>query len=979
MQEAVPFVSDRRGFNCVKFTAIVREVLGNSSREKAVLDNLKGKNLNDNHLYRLRESKCHQEIIGLFQVAFINPASNIVSASAASFRLKIIDRIASNCIQPPLQGSPADYAEAATWVEQQPTKFGKLKQAVSDWLTHRNVELKWWKLQKCCNIPDQATEVVYRGQHMSDMVFFKYVVPVMHSTGHLKHSVEKWMDVMCAVDMLQRGMVNVDGSGNVDRDDDGVINAVWRGALPASGKHANQPRNYKPFPKDRSTAVKFLNRHNISTRTGEMLGAHRLAADPHQVQSVFDTLRTRMREHNVTSLRNVLVTDEFRLKKEMERVFAAIEAVAMSEEQRAFMSGLEKVVDGATIAPVSTILGDTLMIQVVCREGDRKTNADDIKQLFRAAGFTCPVLVCYSETGYQSGETNQMLKDVLIDTLGAKWFGWTSGEPLPEAYILIEDGASMHCAGDIAHALKCLTSGLVVHHVAANSTHFSQLYDRLVYLIAKMLSIKELSIRIQAMSERQRPNNAISKAAWCLRVMNNCVDAMTTFENPDSTLQDARNSFMRAFMNNRDAEVKAMEAKLDDIFTMAQRGRVDELMLLSAIAPAMAVALQPKYVVRSAIMVGLLPPDFVLGRDDTIQAGVWPDHVMKNPLVQLQLKRRENERNFANHQEIAIRGVLAGVGIEEDQQRLSAIPPLSSAGEKAALDAAGDTVFAAYKRSRGLENEDEEFLKRLQVRVGDFALFRHQVEREMSRAAALSGLVAFNSRTAAACHALLSKEKEAQASASLALIQRALKFGASKFNAVILKLDAANRHSTLFGKATSSKAQAFHSSNLDKCFSNATEEFNAGCSYYKTVDEALPNLQSMHYDVPDDINEARAGIRSISQAHHDFSELHKLGTRAHEALENIQEIIDQVTEGHAAIVVVARDAEGIDNAVAAEVAVAPEDAAEVAPAPEVANLDAHAPAPVQRRQQRRCKTCKNLGHQSNSSKCPGPPQQDFDL
>ncbi len=584
------------------------------------------------------------------------------------------------------------------------------------------------------------------------------------------------------------------------------------------------------------------------------------------------------------------------------------------------------------------------MIQVVCREQDMKTSADDVKQLFRAAGFTCHVLVCYSETGYQTGETNMMLKDALIDNLGASWEGWTQGEALPEAYILIEDGASMHCAGDIAHALKCLTSGLVVHHVAANSTHFSQLYDRLVYLIAKMLSIKELSIRIQAMCERERPNNALSRSTWCLRVMNNCVIAMNSFDNSDCTLQEARDAFMKKFMDDREAEVEAMNAKLDDIFTVAERGRCDELMLLSAIAPAMFVALQPKYVVRSAIMVGLLPPNFVLGRDDDIQAGVWPDHVMRNPLVQLQLQRRENELNFTRHQETAIRGVLAGIGIEEDQQILSAIPPLSSAGERAALDAAGNTIFAAYKRSRGLENFDEESSKRLQTLVGDFALFKHQVEREQSRASALSGLVAFNSRTSATCEAILIRDKEAQASASLALVQRALKFGASKFIAVISKLDAASRHSSLLERATSSTSKAYHSSNLDKCLSNATEEFNAGRSYYQTVEQALSNLQSIHSDVSDDIDEAR----------HEFFELHKLNNHAHEATTNIRQLV-------------ARAEVPAANDVVANV---PNDTAQINPAlPAAPDNDAPAPAAVQR-PHRKCSKCGSCTHQSNSRKCP---------
>ncbi len=407
---------------------------------------------------------------------------------------------------------------------------------------------------------------------------------------------------MCAVDMLQRGMVRVGSSGHVDPDDDSVLKAVWSGALPASGKHPNARRDYKPFPKDESTAIRFLTKFNVNPKTGETLGAHRLAAEPEQIRSVFTTLEKRMRDHNITSLHNVLVTDEFRLKKEMERVFAAIQAVGMSDEKRAFVSSLEKVVDGATIAPVSTVLGNTVMIQVVCREQDRKTSEEDVKQLFRAAGFTCPVLVCYSETGYQSGETNMMLKDFLINTLGSLVEGWNPGDKLPEDYIVIEDGASMHCAGDIAHSLKCLTAGLVVHHVAANSTHFSQLYDRLVFLIAKMLSIKELSIRVQAMGERV-PDNAVAKFTWCQRVMRDCVLAMSYFDNSDCTLQDARDAFARAFQNDSEAEVAAMDAKIADIFTQASRGKCDELMLLSAIAPAMFVALQPKYVVQSAIMV----------------------------------------------------------------------------------------------------------------------------------------------------------------------------------------------------------------------------------------------------------------------------------------------------------------------------------------------------------------------------------------
>ena len=63
-----------------------------------------------------------------------------------------------------------------------------------------------------------------------------------------------------------QGMISVDRLGHVDRYDDGVMQAVWSGALPASGRHSNQPARYVPFPKDRATATKYLKRFDLSTR-----------------------------------------------------------------------------------------------------------------------------------------------------------------------------------------------------------------------------------------------------------------------------------------------------------------------------------------------------------------------------------------------------------------------------------------------------------------------------------------------------------------------------------------------------------------------------------------------------------------------------------------------------------------------------------------------------------------------------------------
>ena len=70
--DAVPLVSERRGFNCVKLIGIVREVLNNSAAEKIAIDNFKKAIINDNHLFRLRVSKCTSEISLYFTGATSN-------------------------------------------------------------------------------------------------------------------------------------------------------------------------------------------------------------------------------------------------------------------------------------------------------------------------------------------------------------------------------------------------------------------------------------------------------------------------------------------------------------------------------------------------------------------------------------------------------------------------------------------------------------------------------------------------------------------------------------------------------------------------------------------------------------------------------------------------------------------------------------------------------------------------------------------
>jgi hypothetical protein len=347
---------------------------------------------------------------------------------------------------------------------------------------------------------------------------------------------------------------------------------------------------------------------------------------------------------------------------------------------------------------------------------------------------------------------------------------------------------------------------------------------------------------------------------------------------------------------------------------------------------------------------------------------VWPEYVMKNPLVQLQQQRRQNELNFANHQESAIRETLAALGLVADQQQLSSAPPLSHAGTRAALDAADETVFNALKRSRGY-NFDEETSHKFRVFAGDTMLFYKQVARQESRANALRNFVAFNSRTVSACEELLGQQAEEKVAESITSILRYLRVGHAKYKSVVDRATAAERHSELYHRTTNEATKQHHLKNLRGCATAAQADVAGGHDNFDLVYNALTvdKLEGFDADTENAVEDLRV----------EFAALDSLRRRADVGYARISHLVNLASP----VLDVAANIAAIENVVPEALnpvaaADAPDIAHLVAPAP--ANVEQNAPAPVQPRRQRRCKTCKRIGHQSNSSQCPGAPQ-DFDL
>jgi hypothetical protein len=327
--------------------------------------------------------------------------------------------------------------------------------------------------------------------------------------------------------------------------------------------------------------------------------------------------------------------------------------------------------------------------------------------------------------------------------------------------------------------------------------------------------------------------------------------------------------------------------------------------------------------------------------------------VMKNPLVQLQLQRRQNEINFASHQESCIRQVLASVGMEANQQIFSSAPPLSHAGERAALDAAGDDVWNAFKRSRNLEL-DEETSAKFQALVGDFQIFSKQVAREETRASALSGFIGFNSRTVAACSALLNQQKQEETTTVIAATERFIRIGTSKFTSVLERVDTAVRHSDLWRR---SENKSYHARNFHSCCATARMDYDAGCFNYHQADQNLANNLTGF----DDSSEA-----AIEDLRMEFCALHPLKANATACLVRFVQleeglVLEPAAAPHAAV----DDAHEMivpfnnDGDAAAALPLVIEGGNQVLGV--VAN----------RRFQRKCSKCGSFEHRSDNRLCPG--------
>jgi hypothetical protein len=244
-------------------------------------------------------------------------------------------------------------------------------------------------------------------------------------------------------------------------------------------------------------------------------------------------------------------------------------------------------------------------------------------------------------------------------------------------------------------------------------------------------------------------DTSAERITWKLRILDKGTIAMKSFDQ-EKSLAENRATFEEAFFSGDAEAEQALDEKIASIFDIAERKKCDELLLIHSLASALFIGLQPRYAVASAVMVGLLPPNYRFG-DPPPAAGVWPDKVLNNPLVLLAKKRAVNIARFNLNHEAAIKTLMAQLGFEENIQALSGCPPMSHAGKVAALNAIDEAVVRGFQRSRNIGEHQHLRLDESNVRLflGDFEVYHKQLRKEQQRQQSFDQLHGLNSASAA--------------------------------------------------------------------------------------------------------------------------------------------------------------------------------------------------------------------------------------
>jgi hypothetical protein len=426
----------------------------------------------------------------------------------------------------------------------------------------------------------------------------------------------------------------------------------------SSGSLALTRVDLKEFPGQR-TFRRYCKLYGWTQRKIELMAPHRQnGVSPNRITANYAELAEQYEIHYITHPNQVIVCDELHWCKEWGDILEFIQGICMSKSKRSQGDGPARISDGVTVCPFGSIIGYLYLLQVIVKKCQKLSHSDIIDVLIKNGFDPKIIIVCETETGYQTAESFKLAIEALIVRLhvseGSTITSRVESIRLLRKYIVIADGSSTHPFSDIAFSLVVALAGVFFHQQEPDSTHVCNLYDRFNFLQTKLYSAKEIMMHL-AMKFSPRVTNDRQATAWLEEItteLSKTIDFSSDMCPSDLSITDA------AVLDKFETIVKCRDSSFDTMH------------LLECIIPALAKGMQPYVTIASAKAVGLLPSGFQVQSGYNYKENVaewrgpFVEQVLKQSCVQGQAERELRMERYCEDRQAVVREHMADFGFD---------------------------------------------------------------------------------------------------------------------------------------------------------------------------------------------------------------------------------------------------------------------------------------------------------------------------
>jgi hypothetical protein len=360
------------------------------------------------------------------------------------------------------------------------------------------------------------------------------------------------------------------------------------------------PPQIMNFP-SRRTLLRYMAKYFWRRRKPDRQGPHRFAGSaPDFLEQYIGALTRQFSELHIDNPWQVWYYDEILFCAEFDKVQRNLKVLVATKsdsdlraEDRAVFIAAEKSQGRVVLAPVVSLEGNVICLEVIVPV----SNITELDFLLLPESLRHKAHFATSNTCYQTSDT---FKDFVRKEVLPRVARLRLEHNSPQAcVILVLDGSSAHPMDDWCFLFECAAEGLFFQLLPFNTTHFTSLLDRFVFLYWKTWGKESLAIELYLEMEGQ-PRTPLAVAL-----------AFQQFEE--------RFSKMNGTSGIVDATLDLDLLK----WTADSLNRIGDTWgwrrLLKVVAPAGEAALRSETIRLSAAAVGFLDPVLMASRAATAQ------------------------------------------------------------------------------------------------------------------------------------------------------------------------------------------------------------------------------------------------------------------------------------------------------------------------------------------------------------------------